>query len=66
MRIMVNGAIMNYGATLTVSELLKDLSLDNRYVVVEINEELVDKQNFASYRVNEGDKIEIIKFVGGG
>lgn len=66
MKIIVNGTTKECDNSTTVLELLKEISLENKLVVVEINGEIVDKGDFSSYMINDGDRIEIIRFVGGG
>jgi thiamine biosynthesis protein ThiS len=50
----------------TVADLLERLQLDPRRVAVEKNETLVPKSAFAETILAEGDRIEIVEFVGGG
>jgi thiamine biosynthesis protein ThiS len=52
------------GATLL--ELLHELDLDPRAVVVEHNRRIVRRVGLAEVTVSEGDSIELVHFVGGG
>ncbi|SHK00470.1 sulfur carrier protein [Anaerobranca californiensis DSM 14826] len=52
--------------SITIDQLLKNLNLKEDVVVVEVNHEIVDKRQFSSKIINEGDKVEIVSFVGGG
>ncbi len=49
-----------------VKDLLRFFDLQERIVVVEQNGEIVDKNNYHAQPVQEGDRIEIVHFVGGG
>lgn len=50
----------------TIAQLLELKKIDPRKVIVELNGELVEKENFSEIKLNNEDKIEILKFVGGG
>ncbi len=50
----------------TLADLLRQLALDQRRVAVEHNLRVVPKAEHASLRLNHGDKLEIVTFVGGG
>ena len=50
----------------TVTEYLKIANYDTRTIVVEINEEIVDKAKYNETILNNGDIVEIISFMGGG
>ena len=65
MRIEVNGQGRDTSAQ-TVLGLIEELSLDPRKVAVERNLEIVPRSLHASTELAEGDKIELVQFVGGG
>lgn len=67
MQIMVNGERMEMGGPLTVAELLaarKVVSPD--MVSVEVNEEILAKDAFATTLLTENDTVEFLYFMGGG
>jgi len=66
MEIYVNGEKRQVGEGATVLSLLMDLSLPDTRVAVERNRSLVRKPEFAGTVLGEGDRIEIVTFVGGG
>lgn len=66
MRIQVNGESRETGAGTTVADLLRDLDIKPDRVAVEVNLEVLDKGAFAQRSLQEGDRIEIISFIGGG
>lgn len=61
----INGKEENVGR-ITISELLKQKEFNEKVVVVEINEEIVPKNEYESYRITEEDVVEVVSFVGGG
>lgn len=66
MKVKINGEFREFNGVKTVSELLDILNLNSKKVVVEINREIVDPNNFTLKMLNDGDVIEIVHFVGGG
>ena len=66
MEISVNGEIRQVGEGTTVLLLLRALSLPETRVAVERNRSLVRKAEFADTVLGDGDRIEIVTFVGGG
>ena len=65
MRIEVNGEPREVTAA-TVLALVEELGLDSRKVAVERNLEIVPKSLHAATPIAEGDRIEVVQFVGGG
>ncbi len=65
MRIQVNGDQREVVAS-TILTLVEELSLDPRKVAVERNLEIVPRSLHASTVLAEGDRIELVQFVGGG
>lgn len=66
MEIVVNGEPRTVMAGVTLLELLNSWSLDPRGVVVEHNRKIVRRPSLGDVRVEPGDKIELVQFVGGG
>jgi len=66
MHVTINGEQRRLEAPLTVAQLLDRIGLDPRKVAVERNLELVPKSRYGDTRVGEGDRLEIVHFIGGG
>ena len=70
MKIIVNGEALEVAAGTTVALLVQRLSADSgrdpRGVAVERNLEIVPKSEHALTVLAEGDRIELVQFVGGG
>lgn len=67
LRLTVNGEIRRVAPEMTLDGLLRTLDLDPRLVVVERNREILrDRDAFEDLRLEEGDTLEIVHFVGGG
>jgi thiazole synthase/sulfur carrier protein len=63
---MVNGEVLDIGAETDVAGLLAVLRLDARKVAVERNQAIVPRSLYAATRLEPGDQIEIVHFIGGG
>jgi thiamine biosynthesis protein ThiS len=66
MTIILNGDTHEIAAPVSVSELLRQLEIDERRVAVELNLTVVKKTAYDSSVVKDGDEVEIVNFVGGG
>jgi len=66
MRLTVNGDIIEESKPGTLMELLHELQINPDQVAVEVNLSIIKKVDYSTFRLNEGDKVEIVKFVGGG
>lgn len=66
MRIQLNGEDHVLPSAMTVARLVERLGLDGRKIAVERNLEIVPRSAYADEVVSEGDRIEIVNFVGGG
>lgn len=65
-RITLNGEERQIGAGQTVSQLLAELELHPRMIVVEHNREILDRERYDATELHEGDTLELVHFVGGG
>lgn len=65
-RIVVNGEERQARAGAAVADLLDALGLPRGKVAVELNREIVPKSRFPAQALADGDRIEIVHFVGGG
>ena len=66
MRLTINGEAREVPAVSSLSELIAALELDTRKVAVERNLEIVPRSLHGSTPVADGDRIEIVHFIGGG
>ena len=62
----INGESRRFDTPLSVQDLLERLEIDPRKVAFERNREIVPKSQFAETRIEDGDEVEIVQFVGGG
>ena len=50
----------------TLSSLLEELKIDHATIVAEVNGEIIKRQDFDNTKLSSGQKIELVRFVGGG
>ena len=66
MTLQLNGEAREFPDGLTVATLVEHLGMKADRVAVELNLEIVPRTNWAATNLKEGDKLEIVHFVGGG
>ena len=66
LRVEVNGTDREVSEGRTVAGLLEDLELDGRLVVVELNRQIIRRTEIGHVVLQDGDRVEIVHFVGGG
>jgi len=64
--ILVNGESRRIRSPATLLDLLEQLTLDPRTVVVELNREIVRRAKLGETTLTPGDSVELVHFVGGG
>jgi thiamine biosynthesis protein ThiS len=66
MRLTINGEMRELPPVSTLAELIATLELDTHKVAVERNLEIVPRSLHRHTPVADGDRIEIVHFIGGG
>jgi len=66
MCLQINGDEKQFPDGLSLAELVAQLGMKADRVAVELNREIVPRAQWSETRLNEGDKLEIVHFVGGG
>lgn len=64
--IRINGETRSVADGATIALLLEELDLPAKRIAVEYNGEVVSKQHWQEVSLNDGDRIEVVHFVGGG
>ena len=64
--VKVNGRERRFEPDTAISTLLAELAVSTPRVAVERNREIVPKASYETTRIEEGDEIEVVEFVGGG
>jgi len=66
MKIIVNGKAKDLGAAMTVASLLEHMELADKRVAVEINLEVIPRSRYRQYQLQDNDRVEIVRAIGGG
>ncbi|CUV65499.1 putative thiamine biosynthesis protein ThiS [Sulfurovum sp. enrichment culture clone C5] len=66
MNIVVNGEIKEVKEDITIQELIEFLSIKVGVMAVAVNMNIVKKDDWDSFKLNQDDKVELLQFVGGG
>jgi thiamine biosynthesis protein ThiS len=66
MQIEVNGQKREVLPGTNILDILSQFNIPEQRVAVELNLSIIDRKQFSQISLNEGDKMEIINFVGGG
>ena len=66
MRVWLNGEAKTLADGSTIGELLTQLRLQPVRVAVEVNEDVVPRKSYAQTNLHDGDRVEVVTFVGGG
>ena len=65
-KIKINGKFLIISENLSLSIFLKELKIPLKKVAIELNQEIIDKNNTKKIKLKKNDKIEIVHFIGGG
>ncbi len=66
MRLLLNGEERDVADVVTIADLVGALGLDARKVAVERNLEIAPRSTYGDTALADGDRIEIVTFIGGG
>ena len=66
MILIINGEKYSFNKSFNVSELVEKLELDVEKIAIELNLEVVPFSEYSQTILKDGDKLEIIHFIGGG
>ena len=64
--IVLNGESYKLPKRVTVLELFELLDLSTKFMAVEINDEIIFRDSWGSYLLNQDDKVELVRAIGGG
>ena len=65
-RLLVNGEHRSFDDIRTVQALVSHLALDSGRIAVELNRRILKRSEFAETSLADGDRVELVHFVGGG
>ncbi|GAA4431495.1 MULTISPECIES: sulfur carrier protein ThiS [Bremerella] len=66
MKIRINEEERDVPAGSTIADVIETLSLNPKFIAVEVNLELIPRDEHASHQLTDGDQLEVVTLVGGG
>ena len=66
MKIFLNGQSQTIPENSTAEMLLESLGMQSKRLAVEVNLGIVPRSSFAQYKLQDGDRVEIVQAIGGG
>jgi len=66
MRLIINGETLQFPEASTLLNIMESLKITDKVMACAVNMEIVKKEAWESYIPQDGDKIEMLHFVGGG
>ena len=66
MEIFVNGEVRHVAEGHSIAQLVEELGLRGQRIAVEINLEIVPRSSHAEHLLSAGDRVEIVRAIGGG
>jgi len=66
MNLVINGKETSFNSPLTLAGLIEQLGMKPDRVAVELNRYIAPREQWAATNLAEGDRLEIVHFVGGG
>lgn len=66
MNLVINGEEKSFASGLSLAELILRLGMKPDRVAVELNREIIPRSAWPATQLSDGDRLEIVHFVGGG
>ena len=65
-KIFINGDLKKFPSETNIIYVLESLNISSKHIAIEINENLVFRSDWQETNLKDGDKVEIVKAIGGG
>ena len=65
-KIFINGDLKKFPKETNIVSVLEALNISSKHIAIEINENLVFRSDWQETNLKDGDKVEIVKAIGGG
>jgi sulfur carrier protein len=65
-KLQINGELRDFSSPLSLSDLIEQLGMKSDRVAIELNREIAPRNSWDTTNLSEGDRLEIVHFVGGG
>ena len=65
-KIFINGDLKKFPRETNIVSVLESLNISSKHIAIEINESLIFRSDWQETNLKDGDKVEIVKAIGGG
>ena len=66
MKLIINGEERTFPSSLALTGLVEQLGMKPDRVAIELNRDIVPRERWAETMLSDGDRLEVVHFVGGG
>jgi len=66
MNVYLNGEQQELALDSSLAALVEAMGLGGQRIAVEVNQEIVPRSQYADHRLQEGDRVEVVRAIGGG
>jgi sulfur carrier protein len=66
MKIIINGHEKEFEENITLKNVIEQLQIEDKVMASAVNMNIIKKENWENYILQEDDKLELLEFVGGG
>jgi sulfur carrier protein len=66
MNLIINGKNKTFDNNITLQNILNKLRIEKKVMALAVNMQIIKKENWSKYIPKDGDKLELLQFVGGG
>lgn len=66
MKLTINGEVKEFSADITLEKMLEELHIQDKVMASAVNMQIVKQSEWATHILCDGDKVELLDFVGGG
>lgn len=65
-KVFINGDLKKFPQETNIVSVLESLNISSKHIAIEINESLIFRLDWKKTNIKDGDKVEIVKAIGGG
>jgi len=65
-KIFINGDLKKFPQEVNIVSIIESLNISSKHIAIEINESLIFRSDWEKTNLKDGDKVEIVKAIGGG
>ena len=66
MKLIINGDTKDIEDNSSLQKIITDLEIEDKVMAAAVNMDIVKKDDWSNFRPKDGDKLELLQFVGGG